>query len=67
MEIGSDKDYVHFLVQWVPTYTVIKIVRMLKSIMTRKIFRYCSLELSICAVLRYPAVCCRVVHCDHVG
>lgn len=32
LEIGTDKDHVHFLVQSVPTYSVTKIVRMVKSL-----------------------------------
>jgi len=31
LEIGTDKDHVHFLVQSVPTYTVTKIVRVINS------------------------------------
>ena len=39
LEIGVDKDHVHFLVQSVPTYSVTKIVTMIKSITAREIFR----------------------------
>ena len=38
VEIGADKDHVHFLVQSVPTYSPTKIVRMIKSITAREIF-----------------------------
>jgi putative transposase len=31
LEIGTDKDHVHFLVQSVPTYSVTKVVTMIKS------------------------------------
>ena len=31
LEIGTDDDHVHFLVQSVPTYSVTKIVRLTKS------------------------------------
>ena len=41
LEIGTDKDHVHFLVQSVPTYNVVKIVRTIKSITAREIFRQC--------------------------
>ena len=41
LEIGTDKDHVHFLVQSVPTYNVAKIVTMIKSITAREIFRRC--------------------------
>ena len=38
LEIGTDKDHVHFLVQTVPTYSPTKIVKVIKSITARKIF-----------------------------
>lgn len=38
LEIGSDNDHVHFIVQSVPTYSVTKIVRAIKSITAREIF-----------------------------
>ncbi len=41
LEIGTDKDHVHFLVQSVPTYSVTKIVRMVKSLTAREMFRRC--------------------------
>ena len=41
LEIGTDKDHVHFLVQSVPSYSVTKIVRVLKSVTTREIFSRC--------------------------
>ncbi len=41
LEIGTDKDHVHFLVQSVPTYSVTKIVTLLKSLTAREIFRRC--------------------------
>ena len=39
VEIGTDKGHVHFLVQSVPTYSPTKIVRTIKSITAREIFR----------------------------
>ena len=39
LEIGVDRDHVHFLVQSVPTYSPTKIVRMIKSITAREIFQ----------------------------
>ncbi len=39
VEIGSDRDHVHFLIQSVPTYSVTKIVRAIKSITAKEIFR----------------------------
>ncbi len=41
LEIGTDKDHVHFLVQSVPTYSPRKIVQVIKSITAREIFRAC--------------------------
>src|ERR1044072_820101 len=38
LEIGTDKDHVHFLVQSVPTYSPKKIVQTIKSITAREIF-----------------------------
>lgn len=38
LEIGTDRDHVHFLVQSVPTYSPTKIVRTIKSITAREIF-----------------------------
>jgi len=39
LEIGTDKDHVHFLVQAVPKYSVTKVVTIIKSITAREIFR----------------------------
>ena len=39
VEIGADKDHVHFLVQSVPTYSPTKIVSTIKRITAREIFR----------------------------
>ena len=41
LEIGTDKDHVHFLVQSVPTYSVTKIVTLIKSLTAREIFQRC--------------------------
>ena len=41
LEIGSDEDHMHFLVQSVPMYTVKKLVQMTKSITARKVFQKC--------------------------
>ena len=39
LEIGTDSDHVHFLVQSIPTYSPTKIVRIIKSITAREIFK----------------------------
>ncbi len=41
LEIGTDKDHVHFLVQSVPGYSVTKVVRIIKSVTAREIFKRC--------------------------
>jgi REP element-mobilizing transposase RayT len=41
LEIGTDKNHVHFLVQSIPTYAVTKIVTIIKSITAREIFKKC--------------------------
>lgn len=38
MEIGTDKDHVHFLVQSVPTYSPAQIAKIIKSITAREVF-----------------------------
>ena len=38
LEIGTDKDHVHFLIQSVPTYSAKKIIQTVKSITAREIF-----------------------------
>ena len=47
LEIGTDKDHVHFLIQSVPTYSVTKIVKMLKSLTAREVFKCCPQVKSI--------------------
>jgi REP element-mobilizing transposase RayT len=39
LEIGTDKDHVHFLLQSIPTKSPMAIVKMLKSITAREIFK----------------------------
>jgi len=41
LEIGTDRDHVHFLVQSVSTYSVTKLVAILKSLTAREVFRRC--------------------------
>ena len=38
LEIGSDWDHVHFLVQAVPAYSVTKLVTLIKSVTAREVF-----------------------------
>ena len=42
IEVGTDGDHVHFLVQSVPTYSPTKIVRTIKIITVRELFRRLS-------------------------
>ena len=39
LEIGTDDNHVHFLVQSVPTYSTTKILTIIKSITAREVFR----------------------------
>jgi putative transposase len=39
LEIGADKDHVHFLVQSMPMYSPTKIVTMIKSITAKELFK----------------------------
>ncbi len=41
LEIGTDGNHVHFLVQSVPMYSPKKIVQMIKSLTAREIFKRC--------------------------
>ena len=38
LEIGMDKDHVHFLVQSVPTYSPTKVITTIKSLTAREVF-----------------------------
>jgi REP element-mobilizing transposase RayT len=40
LEIGTDNNHVHFLVQSVPTYSATKIITVIKSITAREIFKH---------------------------
>ena len=39
IEIGTDKDHVHFLIQSIPKYSPTKIIRTVKSLTAREIFK----------------------------
>ena len=39
LEIGTDRDHVHFLVQTIPPYSPTKLVRVIKSLTAREVFR----------------------------
>jgi putative transposase len=39
IEIGTDRDHVHFLIQSVPTYSPTKIIKIVKSLTAREIFK----------------------------
>ena len=41
LEIGTDQDHVHFLVQSVPSYSVTRVVTLIKSLTAREIFKRC--------------------------
>lgn len=42
LEIGADKDLVHFLIQSVPTYIVTTIITRIKILTAREIFKRCQ-------------------------
>ena len=42
LEIGSESDHVHFLIQSVPNYSPTKIATTVKSILAREIFSLCQ-------------------------
>ncbi len=42
LEVGTDKDHVHFLIQSVPTYSPKKIIQIVKSIIAREVFVKCQ-------------------------
>ena len=39
LEIGTDRDHVHLLVQTVPTYSATRVITVIKSITAREIFK----------------------------
>ena len=39
LEIGTDKDHVHFLIQSVPKYSPTEIIRIIKSITAKQVFK----------------------------
>ncbi len=41
LEIGTEKDHVHFLIQTIPVYSPSSIVQKIKSITAKKIFERC--------------------------
>ena len=41
LEIGTDKDHIHYLIQSVPKYDVTKLVTIIKSITAREVFQQC--------------------------
>jgi REP element-mobilizing transposase RayT len=41
LEIGTDKDHVHFLVQSVPKYSATQIITLIKSLTAREVFALC--------------------------
>ena len=41
LEIGADKDHVHFLVQSEPNYSLTQIIKIVKSITAKEVFARC--------------------------
>ena len=42
IEIGTDKDHIHLLVQTVRTYSVTPVVTLIKSLTARRVFELCA-------------------------
>ena len=57
VEIGVDKDHVHFLVQSVPTYSVTKLVTMIKSLTAREVFKHCpQVKQQLCSNSKFDTI-----------
>ena len=41
LEVGTDDDHVHFLVQSIPKHSVTRLVTMIKSLTAREVFKKC--------------------------
>lgn len=41
LEVGTDRDHVHFLIQSVPTYSPQKVIQIIKNIIAREVFAKC--------------------------
>ena len=41
LEIGTDRDHVHFLIQSVPTMSPTEIIQIVKSITAKRVFKEC--------------------------
>ena len=39
LEVGTDNDHIHFLIQSVPTISITKIVTLIKSITAKEVFK----------------------------
>jgi len=48
IEIGTDKDHVHFSIQSVPMYSAKKIIQTVKSITARQVFKQCPEVMGWC-------------------
>jgi putative transposase len=50
LEVGTDRNHVHFLIQSIPTYSPTKIVRTVKSLTARHVFAQAPEVKSSCGV-----------------
>ena len=55
LEIGTDRDHVHFLIQSIPVLASTEIVRILKSITAREIYRLCPKVKRSCGEVTFGA------------
>ena len=53
LEIGTDKNHVHFLVQSIPSYSPAKIMRIIKSITAEKFLSESRLSKSSCGMANF--------------
>ena len=53
IEIGADRDHVHFLVQSVPMYSPTQITRIIKSITGREVFQRAPEVKKSCGVVNF--------------
>ena len=53
LEIGTDKDHVHFLVQSVPSYSPTKVITIIKNLTAREVFARLHQSRNNCGVVNF--------------
>lgn len=66
VEIGTDGDHVHFLIQFIPSLSLTMIVRIIKSITVKEIYRLCPqfkkkllVDNNMWSVRYFVSLCCK--------